>query len=117
MSHNSKNFSVFGKLSFRQNVFSAKSLLIILSVRQNVRSTKCPSAKCPFGKMSFGKVSFGKVSFGKMSGYPPSYLSSELSVRSSVHECNTRSKKIYMQIPYFRTSVAQKTFKFRATKL
>ena len=48
---------------------------------------------------------------------PPSYLSSELSVRSSVHECNTRSKNIYMQIPYFRTTVAQRTFKFRATKL
>ena len=47
------NISIFGKLS----------------VRQNVRSAKRPSAKCPFGKMSFGKMSFGKVSFGKMSGY------------------------------------------------
>ena len=50
-------------------VCSAKSPFIILSVRQNVRSTKCPSAKCPFGKMSFGKVSFGKMS-GYRAGIP-----------------------------------------------
>ena len=51
-------------LYFRQNVFSVKSPFVKLSIRQTVRSTKCP-----FGKMSFGKMSFGKVSFGKMSGY------------------------------------------------
>ena len=51
-------------VSVKCYVLSAKSPLVILSVRQNVRSTKCP-----FGKMSFGKVSFGKVSFGKMSRY------------------------------------------------
>ena len=62
-------FLYFRQVVVSENVFSAKSPLVILSVRQNVRSTKCPSAKCPFGKMSFGKVSFGKVSFGKMSGH------------------------------------------------
>ena len=63
------NISIFGKLSFRQTVRSAKCPFGKMSVRQNVRSAKRPSAKCPFGKMSFGKMSFGKVSFGKMSGY------------------------------------------------
>ena len=84
------NISIFGKLSFRQtvcsakcpfgktsvrqnvrrqNVRSAKRPFGKMSVQQNVRSAKRPSAKCPFGKMSFGKMSFGKVSFGKMSGY------------------------------------------------
>ena len=61
-------------LYFRQVVVSAKCLsakspFVKLSVRQNVRSTKRPSAKCPFGKMSFRKMTFRKVSFGKMSGY------------------------------------------------
>ena len=67
------NISIFGKLSFRQTVRSAKCPFGKMSVRQNVRSAKRPSAKCPFGKMSFGKMSFGKVSFGKMSGYPNVY--------------------------------------------
>ena len=72
MSHNPKHFdeisyslkhsTIFGKLSFRRNVFSAKSPFVKLSVRQIVRSTKCPSANRPFGKMSFGKLSFGKMS-------------------------------------------------------
>ena len=56
------NISIFGKLSFRQTVRSAKCPFGKMSVRQNVRSAKRPSAKCPFGKMSFGKVSFGKMS-------------------------------------------------------
>ena len=56
-------------MSFRRKVRSSNCPFVKLSVRQNVRSTKCPSAKCPFGKMSFGKMSFGKVSFGKMSGH------------------------------------------------
>ena len=65
-----RNESQFLKFPyFRQVLVSAKCLFGEKSVRQNVLSTKCPSAKCPFGKMSFGKVSFGKVSFGKMSGY------------------------------------------------
>jgi hypothetical protein len=66
-----------------KTVFSEKSVKMSV-IRQNVRSTKCPSAKCPFGKVStFGEVSsdqisasdfnFGKVhaclsAFGKMSG-------------------------------------------------
>jgi hypothetical protein len=49
-------------LSVRQTVRSAKCPFGKMSVRQNVRSAKRPSAKCPFGKMSFGKMSFGKVS-------------------------------------------------------
>ena len=67
------NISIFGKLSFRQTVRSAKCPFGKISVRQNVRSAKRPSAKRPFGKMSFGKMSFGKVSFGKMSGYHKLY--------------------------------------------
>jgi hypothetical protein len=46
------------------SLFSASCPFGKLSVRQDVRS-----AKCPFGKMSFGKMSFGKVSFGKISVY------------------------------------------------
>jgi hypothetical protein len=49
----------------RQKVRSSNCLFGKMSIRQNV----C-SAKRPFSKMSFGKMSFGKVSFGKMSGHP-----------------------------------------------
>ena len=47
---NVRRQNVFRQSVFRQNVFSAKSPLVMLSVRQNVRSTKCPSAKCPSAK-------------------------------------------------------------------
>jgi hypothetical protein len=46
------NIFIFGKLSIRQTVRSAKCPFGKMSVRQNVRSAKWPSAKCPFGKMS-----------------------------------------------------------------
>jgi hypothetical protein len=49
---NSEDISIFGKLSVRQTVRSAKCPFGKMSVRQNVRSAKRPSAKCPFGKMS-----------------------------------------------------------------
>ena len=96
-------------LDFRRNVFSAKSPLVILSVRQNVRSTKCPSAKCPFGKMSFGKVSFGKVSFGKMSGhrYQNNYSTKALFNLKTRRCIRKKDKKqtltgLYIQGPIFR---------------
>jgi hypothetical protein len=82
-------------LYFRQNVRSSNCPFGKMSVRQNVRSAKrpsakclsakCHSAKCPFvklsvrqnvrsakrtfGKTSVGKMSFDKMSFGKMSGH------------------------------------------------
>ena len=46
------NISIFGKLSFRQTVRSAKCPFGKMSVRQNVRT-----AKRPFGKTSVGKMS------------------------------------------------------------
>ena len=44
-------------LYFRQTVRSVKCPFGKMSVRQNVRSAKRPSAKCPFGKTSVGKMS------------------------------------------------------------
>ena len=57
MSNSHKQFNEITSL------FSASCPFGKLSVRQNVRSAKRPSAIHPSAKRSFGKISFGKVSF------------------------------------------------------
>ena len=74
-------------LYFRQNVFSAKSPFVKLSIRQTVRSTKC---------------SFDKVSVGKMS------------VRQNVFRQNVFRQSVFRQnvrVPNIRNSVSHDRFK------
>ena len=56
------------------------------------------------------------VLFKCINGMAPEYLSKNFSTRSSVHDCETRNRK-NLDIPIFKTSSGQRTFKYRATKL
>ena len=46
----------------------------------------------------------------------PGYLSTKFCTRSSIHDRETRNRND-LDIPIFKTSSGQRTFKFRATKL
>ena len=46
----------------------------------------------------------------------PGYLSTKFSTRSSIHDRETRNRND-LDIPIFKTSSGQRTFKFRTTKL
>ena len=51
-----------------------------------------------------------------MNGSVPSYLSGLLTRRSSIHCLNTRNRQD-LNIPKCRTSLAQRSFRYRAAKL
>jgi hypothetical protein len=84
--------SIFGKLSFRQTVRSAKCPFGKMSVRQSVRS-----AKRPFGKTSVGKMSVRQSVFRQNVRVPYSanldtvvfrqFVASCFILRENVQEC------------------------------
>ena len=51
-----------------------------------------------------------------INGMAPEYLSKNFSNRSSVHDRETQNRN-NSDIPIFKTSSGQRTFKYRATKL
>ena len=56
------------------------------------------------------------VMFKCINGMAPEYLSKNVSTRSSVHDRETRNRN-NLDMPIFKTSSGQRTFKYRAKKL
>ena len=56
-------------MSLGQSAFPTLSPYIHMSIRQNIRSIKCPSAKCPFDQMSVWSHIFQQNILRKDGGY------------------------------------------------
>ena len=57
-----------------------------------------------------------QMAYKIMNGSVPSYLSDLFIRRSNTHSCNTRNRHD-LNIPKCRTSLAQRSFRYRAVKL
>ena len=56
------------------------------------------------------------LTFKCINGLAPSYLCDKFEKRNEIHDRDTRNNK-KLQIPQYRTTCGQRTFKYRATKI
>ena len=56
------------------------------------------------------------LTFKCINGLAPSYLCDKLEKRNEIHDRDIRNNK-KLQIPQYRTTCGQRTFKYRATKI